>query len=76
MLSFYVMGVLVFMGDDMFDPFKLLGVATYRTWSFFAQKHPLCKEITQALWVFQMNISKLIDNSWFCPTAVVSRKWQ
>ena len=39
-VPFYVMGVLVFMGDDMFDPFKLLGVALITLGVFLAQKPP------------------------------------
>ena len=36
----YVMGVLVFLGGDMFDPFKLLGVVIIALGVFFAQKQP------------------------------------
>ena len=39
-VPFYVMGVLVFMGDDIFDPFKLLGVALIALGVFLAQKQP------------------------------------
>jgi len=39
-VPFYVMGVLVFMGDDIFDAFKLLGVALIALGVFLAQKQP------------------------------------
>ena len=39
-VPFYVMGVLVFLGDGIFDPFKLLGVALIALRVFLAQKQP------------------------------------
>ncbi len=39
-VPFYVMGVLVFLGDEMFDPLKLLGVVLIALGVFLAQKQP------------------------------------
>ena len=39
-VPFYVMGVLVLIGDGIFDPFKLLGLALIALGVFLAQKQP------------------------------------
>lgn len=39
-VPFYVMGVLVLIGDGIFDPFKLLGLALVALGVFLAQKQP------------------------------------
>ena len=64
-VPFYVMGVLVFIGDGIFDPFKLLWCRSSRAWSFFSSEATRLSKITPSAWVSVWNISKLIDSPWY-----------